>query len=152
MCGTSPRIESSNRSSSALSRAFNPAAGSSRQSSDRIGAHGAGDLEPPLLAIGEGARGIVGAAHQADAVQPVGGSFDRSALGVAIAAGAPISPSKVKPEACISGLCCATTRFSSTVMPGNRRMFWKVRADLGELGDAEVEQALERDETRRRHG
>ena len=32
------------------------------------------------------------------------------------------------PEARISLLCCATIRFSSTVMAGNRRMFWKVRA------------------------
>ena len=35
---------------------------------------------------------------------------------------------KVRPEARISTLCCATIRFSSTVMPWNSRMFWKVRA------------------------
>ena len=34
----------------------------------------------------------------------------------------------VNPEARISTLCCATIKFSSTVMPWNRRMFWKVRA------------------------
>jgi hypothetical protein len=36
----------------------------------------------------------------------------------------------VKPDAIISGLCWATSRFSSTVMPENSRMFWKVRATL----------------------
>ena len=35
---------------------------------------------------------------------------------------------KVRPDARISILCCATIRFSSAVMPGNRLMFWKVRA------------------------
>ena len=43
-------------------------------------------------------------------------------------AAAPSSPRHVKPDARISVLCCATSRFSSTVMPGNSRMFWKVRA------------------------
>ena len=42
--------------------------------------------------------------------------------------GAPIRPRNVSPEARISALCCATIRFSSAVMPGNSRMFWKVRA------------------------
>ena len=37
-------------------------------------------------------------------------------------------PSNVQPDARISGVCCATRRFSSTVMPENRRMFWNVRA------------------------
>ncbi len=37
------------------------------------------------------------------------------------------------PEARISALCCATIRFSSAVMPGNSRMFWKVRATLASL-------------------
>ena len=32
------------------------------------------------------------------------------------------------PLARISGLWCATSRFSSAVMPWNSRMFWKVRA------------------------
>jgi hypothetical protein len=36
-------------------------------------------------------------------------------------------------DASISALCCATTRFSSTVMPGNSRMFWKVRATRASL-------------------
>jgi hypothetical protein len=31
----------------------------------RVGAHGARDLEPPLLAIGQGAGGVVGALDQA---------------------------------------------------------------------------------------
>ncbi len=39
----------------------------------------------------------------------------------------------VKPEARISALCWATIRFSSTVMPANRRMFWNVRATRAEL-------------------
>ena len=47
--------------------------------------------------------------------------------------GAPIRPRKVKPEARISALCCATIRFSSAVMPGNSRMFWKVRATFASL-------------------
>ncbi len=40
----------------------------------------------------------------------------------------PSRPRMVKPDAFISLLCWATRRFSSTVMPENRRMFWKVRA------------------------
>ncbi len=40
----------------------------------------------------------------------------------------PSTPRKVNPEAIIRGLCWATSRFSSTVMPVNSRMFWKVRA------------------------
>ena len=42
----------------------------------------------------------------------------------------PSTASTPKPVAPISTLCCATSRFSSTVMPANRRMFWKVRATL----------------------
>ena len=49
----------------------------------------------------------------------------------------------MKPDARISALCCATIRFSSAVMPANRRMFWKVRATFAQLGDAIVGQALE---------
>ena len=37
----------------------------------RVGAHGAGDFEPPLRAVGEGARRIVGAVGKADAIEPV---------------------------------------------------------------------------------
>ena len=47
--------------------------------------------------------------------------------------GAPISPRNVNPEARISALCWATIRFSSAVMPGNSRMFWKVRATRASL-------------------
>src|SRR3954466_13454883 len=44
-----------------------------------------------------------------------------------------MSPSKVKPEARVQAWCWATIRFSSAVMPGNRRMFWKVRATFASL-------------------
>ena len=49
-----------------------------------------------------------------------------------------------KPVAAISVLCCATSRFSSAVMPANSRMFWKVRADAG-AGDAVAGQAVQVD-------
>ena len=41
--------------------------------------------------------------------------------------GRPRMPASEKPDAFCSALCCATIRFSSTVIFGNRRMFWKVR-------------------------
>ena len=44
--------------------------------------------------------------------------------------GAPIKPRKVNPDARIKALCWATIRFSSTVMPAKRRIFWNVRATL----------------------
>ena len=47
----------------------------------RIGAHGAGDFEPPLRAIGQFAGRIVGALDQADAVEPRARLVDRRALG-----------------------------------------------------------------------
>ena len=47
----------------------------------RIGAHGAGDLEPALRAVGQLAGRIVGALDQADAVEPVARLVDRGALG-----------------------------------------------------------------------
>ena len=49
-----------------------------------LGAHGAGDLEPALCAIGEVAGGIIGAVDQADLVEPVLRNFDRLSLGAAI--------------------------------------------------------------------
>ena len=40
----------------------------------------------------------------------------------------------MKPDAVISRLCCATSRFSSSVMPEKRRMFWNVRATFALAG------------------
>ena len=95
------------------------------------------------VAVGQRAGGVVGALDQADAVEPVARLLDRRALGARGSDGRPNSPAKVKPDARISALCCATIRFSSTVMPANRRMFWKVRATRARCGDAEIEQPLQ---------
>ena len=95
----------------------------------RIGAHGARDFEPALVAIGQVAGGIVGAVDQTDGVEPAHGFLDRS-LSCAPRERVPSRECRTreKPDARISGLCCATSRFSSTVMPRNSRIFWKVRA------------------------
>ena len=98
-----------------------------------FGAHGARDLEPALGAVGQVAGRIVGAVDQ-HLVEPVFRALDGRAR-PRDSRGAPRTPSRVKPEARISGLCCATIRFSSTVMPENSRMFWKVRATLRRARD-----------------
>ena len=92
-----------------------------------LAAHGARDLEPPLGTVGKIAGRIIGALDQADLVEPEAGALDGLGLGVAVAR-RPSRPAMVQAEASISALCWATIRFSSTVMPANRRMFWKVRA------------------------
>ena len=97
-----------------------------------IGAHGAGDLQPALGAIGQVPGRVVGAVDQADPLQPIGRLLHRLCSGRAVA-GRPNKPPIVKLDAAISALCWATIRFSSTVMPPNRRMFWKVRATLAYL-------------------
>ena len=47
----------------------------------RIGAHGAGDFETALRAIGQFAGGIVGPAVKSEAVEPFARAFDRRAFG-----------------------------------------------------------------------
>ncbi len=37
----------------------------------RVGAHGAGNFEPALLAVGEGARVVVGTRDETGAIEPV---------------------------------------------------------------------------------
>ena len=96
----------------------------------RIGAHGADDLEPPLVAVGQIAGRIVGPVEQADAVEPEARPSRPPRAPWPCSRRCPSTPRNVMPEAIISGLCCATSRFSSTVMPVNRRMFWNVRATL----------------------
>jgi hypothetical protein len=49
----------------------------------RLGAHGARDLQPPLVAIGQVGGRVVGAVDQPDALEPVDGLVDRLALGLA---------------------------------------------------------------------
>ncbi len=46
----------------------------------RIGAHGAGDLQAALIAVGQGAGRVIGAGRQLDAVEPVAGDVDRRGL------------------------------------------------------------------------
>ena len=48
-----------------------------------LGAHRARDFEPPLVAIGQVAGGIVGAIQQPDAIEPRPRQIDRGLLGVA---------------------------------------------------------------------
>ena len=49
----------------------------------------------------------------------------------------------VRPEARFNTLCCATIKFSSTVMPRNSRMFWKVRATRASRIDVVVVEPLQ---------
>ena len=89
----------------------------------RLGAHRARDFEPALRAIGQRAGGVVGAIDKADPVEPVTRPLDCLRLGARDSVRDPNRPSTVKPEATISVLCCATRRFSSSVMPANSRTF-----------------------------
>ena len=98
------------------------------------GAHGPRDLEAPLRAIGQVACRVVGAIDQLGLLQPMLGKLDRGLRRPAGSSLKPNRPSNVKPDAFISLLCWATRRFSSSVMPENRRMFWKVRATLALAG------------------
>jgi hypothetical protein len=86
------------------------------------------DLQPALVAIGQVAGGIVGAVGQVDLVEPVL-AFSIASLAGLVAADAEYAE-EGEARGRISGLCWATSRFSSTVMPPKRRMFWKVRATL----------------------
>ena len=93
-----------------------------------LGAHGTRDLETPLGAIREVAGGIVRALGERNLVEPELGAINGLGLGVDVAFGAQKAQHRPSRDAAISALCWATIRFSSTVMPENRRMFWKVRA------------------------
>ena len=118
----------------------------------RVGAHRARDLQPPLRAIGQRAGGIVGARGQADRVQPDAAPFPcppprRRGSGPGRA-----PPARRSRWRAIRVLCCATSRFSSTVMPANRRIFWNVRATLARGGDAVAGHAIQREAAAVRHG
>ena len=52
----------------------------------RIGAHGAGDFEPALGAVGQGAGGVVGARGEADAVEPISCLVDGGGFGAGVGA------------------------------------------------------------------
>ncbi len=51
----------------------------------RVGAHGAGDLQAALVAVGQRAGRIVGAVRQLDAIEPIAGDVDRRRLGLLVA-------------------------------------------------------------------
>ena len=51
----------------------------------RVGAHGAGDLQPALRAVGEVGGRIVGAVDEADLLQPAARLLDRLRLGLLVA-------------------------------------------------------------------
>ena len=53
----------------------------------RTGAHGAGDLQPPLLSVGEGPRQTVGAVHHLHHLQPVKSAIQRLTLRLPIPTG-----------------------------------------------------------------
>ncbi len=122
------RMWCSRVANSSLSRGLSPAAGLVEAQQHRAGAHGAGDLQPALGAVGAGRppgrrRGRSGRSRRASAgrgrwrrPRPGGGRRCRTR---------PAAPGRTLG---ISALCWATSRFSSTVMPANRRMFWNVRA------------------------
>ncbi len=71
------RMERSSVLSSRLSRGIQAGRGLVEAEQDGIGAHGAGDLEPALCAVGQLAGRVVGAVGEADLVQPVLGELDR---------------------------------------------------------------------------
>ena len=52
---------------------------------NRRGTHGPRDFEPPLSAVGEVARGIVGAVHKANLAKPIGRALYRFLLGALVA-------------------------------------------------------------------
>ena len=54
----------------------------------RIGTHGAGNLQPPLRPVGQGAGRIVGAPDQADQIEPIARLVDRGARCASITADA----------------------------------------------------------------
>jgi hypothetical protein len=77
-------MRSSSAFNSSVSRGLRPAAGSSRHNRYRIDAHGAGDLQPPLRAVRQGAGRVVGAIDQSDPIQPVPRLFHPAPFGGAI--------------------------------------------------------------------
>ena len=81
------RMSSRRRFRSSDSRGLRPAAGSSRQSSTRLGAHGAGDLEAALGAIGQVTRRIIGAVDEPGHFEPVLGKLHRLSVGADIGRG-----------------------------------------------------------------
>jgi hypothetical protein len=52
----------------------------------RIGAHGAGNFEPALGAVGQGAGGVVGARGEADAIEPISCPVDGGGFGAGVGA------------------------------------------------------------------
>jgi len=115
--------------SAALSRALSPAAGCQTQQCRPVHSR-ARDFEPALVAIGQVAAHL-GALEQPE--RRARAAPGRSRVSRRCARWRADQPEKLRPEASISALCCATIRFSSAVMPGNSRMFWKVRATFASL-------------------
>ena len=94
----------------------------------RVGAHGARDLQPALVAIGQAAGRPVGLGREADAVEPVAGDLDRLALRPPVAGQTRTARRRCSPRR--ASACCAARRSGSpaSTCRANSRMFWKVRA------------------------
>ena len=94
----------------------------------RLGAHGARDLEPPLGAVGQVAGRIVGAVGERHLLEPELGALHGRRLGLARSAWRRRGPARSSPRP--PSARCAGRRSGSPApsCPGNRRMFWNVRA------------------------
>ena len=85
---------------------------------ERLGAHGAGDLEAPLRAIGQVAGRVVGAVDEIDLLEPVDRLVDRRLVAVAIAGQAERGRRRCSPRR--ASACCAA-RPSGFRAPSCRR-------------------------------
>ena len=107
-----------------LSLRFMPAVGSSSRRSVGLEGQRAHDLQPALVAVGQRGRRQRGAFRQAEQPQLLEGLLPP---GAPRCGGSAARTAAWRPGCSGREAACAETTFSSTVMLGNRRMFWKVR-------------------------
>ena len=138
----SSRSVRKNALSSALSRLFSPAAGSSRQSRHRIGTHRACDFESPLRAVGQRAGRIVGALGEAHAIEPVTRLVDGARFGTRVGARADQAEHS-KAGGDHQGVVLRDEQIFEQRHPGKQPHVLKRACDTRLLGDAKLRQALE---------
>src|SRR5262249_24218182 len=108
----------------------------------RVGAHRARDLDAPLLAIGQVAGGVIRASQQADAVEPEFRLVGRRRFGM------PVDREAEQAEDGQAGCLHQRIMLSDQQIlehghAGEQADILEGAGDARELGDAEVEQALE---------
>src|SRR5262249_14949428 len=108
----------------------------------RFGAHGARDLDAPLLAIGQVAGRIVRAAREADAVDPVFRLVDRCRFGVPVNRKAEQGQHR-QPGCLHQRVVLGDQQILEHRHAGEEADVLERTGDARELGDAEIEQALE---------